>query len=179
MLLLDNREVKKGWNALKDEVCAVFKKHGAEVKSARRWDERRLAYPINHQLRATYLLIYLEAETQSLTAIRRDLEYSESVMRNLIQVCDEIPEGAFDAEEAFDESAVRVEDTGSERAAQIAGKQAGDDGKGRDDAKGKGRDDAKGEAKAEDETKAEAPAEGEPETADQQPGDDADKKEGE
>ena len=42
MLLLDNREVKRGWEELKTSVNGLFEKHGAEVVSARRWDERRL-----------------------------------------------------------------------------------------------------------------------------------------
>lgn len=121
MVLLDNREVKKGWQGLKDQVCGLFTKHGAEIKSARRWDERRLAYPIKNQLRGTYLLLYFEAPTASITGIRRDLDYTESVLRHMALVCEVIPESAFDPEAAFDESAVRVEDThGTAQAASAA-----------------------------------------------------------
>ena len=56
MCLLDNREVRKGWQPLKDAVAGVFNKHGARILSARRWDERRLAYAIKGQQRGTYLL---------------------------------------------------------------------------------------------------------------------------
>ena len=91
MLLLDNREVRKGWQALKEEVNAVFAKHGATVKSSRRWDERRLAYPIARQLRGTYLLNYIEADTQALVGIRRDLEYADPVLRYLMFACEDIP----------------------------------------------------------------------------------------
>lgn len=120
MLLLDNREVKKGWQTLKDDVCSVFQKHGANVLSAKRWDERRLAYPINQQLRGTYLLMYVDCDTQSLSAIRRDLEYSESVMRHLVLACEEMPEAAQDPEEEFDEAQVRVETTSDRRAERAA-----------------------------------------------------------
>jgi len=111
MVLLDNREVKQGWQALKDQVCGLFTKHGATIKSAKRWDERRLAYPIQHQLRGTYLLAYYEAETSELAAIRRELEYAEAVFRHMTLACEEIPADAYDPEAEFDESAVRVEDT--------------------------------------------------------------------
>jgi ribosomal protein S6 len=121
MVLLDNREVKKGWQNLKDEVCGLFSKHGAEVKSARRWDERRLAYPIAHQLRGTYMLMYIASETSELAAIRRELEYYESVLRYVTLACDEIPADAFEPETEFDEAAVRVEDTATARAAMAAG----------------------------------------------------------
>lgn len=119
MVLLDNREVKKGWQALKDSVCAMFTKHGAQIRSARRWDERRLAYAINHQLRGTYLLLYFDSDTQQLSHIRRDLDYAEPVMRYLTMTCDVVPEAAFQPEEAFDESQVRVE-TSADRRAEVA-----------------------------------------------------------
>lgn len=111
MVLLDNREVKQGWQALKDQVCGLFTKHGASIKSAKRWDERRLAYPIKHQLRGTYMLAYFEAETSELTAIRRELDYAEAVFRHMTFACEDIPADAFEPEAEFDESAVRVEDT--------------------------------------------------------------------
>ncbi|MGE0142671.1 MAG: 30S ribosomal protein S6 [Planctomycetota bacterium] len=110
MLLLDNREVRKGWQPLKEQVCTLFTKHGAAIKSAKRWDERRLAYPIQRQLRGTYMLVFFEAETPALAGIRRDLEFSEPVLRHLTLVAEAIPESAFEPEAAFDESQVRVED---------------------------------------------------------------------
>ena len=120
MLLLDNREVRKGWQPLKELVSGLFTKHGAEVKSARRWDERRLAYPISRQLRGTYLLVYFESSTSALSGIRRDLEFSEVVLRHLTQAIDAMPETALEPEAAFDESAVRVEDIASRREAALA-----------------------------------------------------------
>ena len=41
MCLLDNRDVRQGWQALKDNVATMFSKHGGEIVSARRWQERR------------------------------------------------------------------------------------------------------------------------------------------
>ena len=62
MCLLDNGEVRKGWEPLKEAVAGLFTKHGAKILSNRRWDERRLAYPIEGHNRATYLLVYFAAE---------------------------------------------------------------------------------------------------------------------
>jgi small subunit ribosomal protein S6 len=117
MVLLDNREVKKGWDALKSNVVGLFEKHGVDVVSARRWDERRLAYPIMHQMRGTYLLVYYRGETVSEAPIRRELEYNEAVLRHLTIRCDEIPGEAYEPEAEFDESAVRVEDGRAPRSA--------------------------------------------------------------
>lgn len=110
MCVLDNREVRKGWQPLKDAVAALFTKHGAQVLSARRWDERRLAYPINLQLRGTFLLTYFKADTQQVANIRRDMQFSDSVLRSLIVSCTEVPAEAYTPEAEFDVNAVQVED---------------------------------------------------------------------
>ena len=110
MLLLDNREVKKGWEELKTSVNGLFEKHGAEVVSARRWDERRLTFQINRQKRATYLLMYFNADAPQVQAIRRDMEFSEAMLRNFVTVCEKIPDEAFEPEASFDMSAIRVDD---------------------------------------------------------------------
>ena len=111
MCLLDNREVRKGWQPLKETVAGTFKKHGAEMISARRWDERRLAYPIKGQHRATYLLAYFKADPQQVAGIRRDLQFSESVLRSLVLACEEVPASAHEPEADFDVNAIPVDDS--------------------------------------------------------------------
>ena len=165
MVLLDNREVKKGWQNLKTEICGFFEKHGADVKSARRWDERRLAYPVQRQLRGTYMLVYFESDTGVLSAIRRDLDYYEPCLRHLTQVCEQVPESAFEPEAEFDESAVRVEDTGTMReqsAEEDEGEEAPEGRRPRREGRGARRDDEsssdEGDAKARGDAKADGDA---------------------
>ena len=114
MVLLDNREVKKGWEACKKQVCDLFEKHEAEIVSAKRWDELRLAFPIKRQLRGTYMLLYYNVDGNNQPAIKRELEYNETVLRYLTKVCEEIPEDAREPEAAFDIESVRVEEVGEE-----------------------------------------------------------------
>lgn len=110
MVLLDNREVRKGWQPLKDAVTGMFTKHGAKILSSRRWDERRLAYPIKGQQRGTFLLMYVSVDTQNLGGIRRDLQFNESLLRSLIVECAEVPQGAYEPEAAFDVNAIPADD---------------------------------------------------------------------
>lgn len=110
MVLLDNREVRHGWDALKQRVSGLMTKHGAEVISAKLWDERRLAYPIRRQQRGTYLLVYFDAPTGELTAINRELNMAEPVMRHLVTVCDALPEDVHAPEREFDAGAVSIEE---------------------------------------------------------------------
>jgi len=110
MCLLDNREVRKGWQPLKDAVTAQFTKHGAKILSSRRWDERRLAYAIKGQHRGTYLLVYFAVDTQALTAIRRDLQFNESLLRYLLLECAEVPQTAYEPEAEFDVNNIPADD---------------------------------------------------------------------
>ena len=110
MLVLDNREVKQGWDALKASVHELFEKHGAEVVSSEVWDERRLAYPIRHHSRGTYLLAYVKSDTEKVTAIRRELQFSDSVFRNQIIAVEEVPEEKFASDAEFNPETVLVDD---------------------------------------------------------------------
>lgn len=110
MCLLDNREVRKGWQPLKDAVAAMFSKHGARILASRRWDERRLAYAIRGQHRGTYLLIYFAADTQAVAAIRRDLQFYEPLLRYLLVDCPEVPQTAYEPEADFDVNSIPADD---------------------------------------------------------------------
>lgn len=110
MCLLDNREVRKGWQPLKDAVTGLFTKHGAKILSSRRWDERRLAYTIKGQHRGTFLLTYLAVDTQQVAGIRRDLQFNESLLRFLLVECAEVPQTAYEPEAAFDVNAIPADD---------------------------------------------------------------------
>jgi small subunit ribosomal protein S6 len=92
MFLLDNQLVREDWKRAKALVTDYLEKHGAQVLSARRWDERRLAYDIQRKRRATYLLAYYEIAHDAIPALVRDLELSEPVLRHLQLQVDAVPE---------------------------------------------------------------------------------------
>jgi small subunit ribosomal protein S6 len=110
MCLLDNREVRKGWQPLKDAVTGLFTKHGAKILSSRRWDERRLAYAMNGQHRGTYLLIYAAIDTKNVAAIRRDMQFNDALLRSLLLEVAEVPQEAYEPEAAFDVNAIPADD---------------------------------------------------------------------
>lgn len=91
MFLLDNQAVRADYKAAKAVVTDTLKKHGAEVVSARRWDERRLAYTIHGRQRGTYLLTYFKAGPNAVAGIRRDAELDERILRHLVLSVEEIP----------------------------------------------------------------------------------------
>jgi small subunit ribosomal protein S6 len=91
MFLLDNQVVREDWNKAKGIITETLAKHGAKVLSARRWDERKLAYPIKKKNRATFLLAYYEMGNQHIPELRRDLELNERVLRYMILQVEAIP----------------------------------------------------------------------------------------
>ncbi len=91
MFLLDNAVVREDWKKAKSVIVDAVAKHGGAVRTSRRWDERRLAYPIKNKNRATFVLCYLEMPGASLPGLRRELELSERVLRYLLLRVDEIP----------------------------------------------------------------------------------------
>jgi len=93
MFVLDNEVVRAGWDAAKQQVTGLIEKHGGEVKTARHWGERKLAYKINNRSRATFLLSFFTMPGDNIPAFTRDLEINETVMRYLQLQVDELPEG--------------------------------------------------------------------------------------
>lgn len=103
MFVLDNDLVRTGWKSAKATVTDLLVKHGGQVRAARRWDERRLAYPINRRGRATYLLTHFDMSSEKVTLLTRDAELSEGILRHLVLRVEEIPAAELElsrAEEA-------------------------------------------------------------------------------
>ena len=121
MFLLDNREVKKGWDPLKESIDSIMTKRGADIVVAKRWDERKLSYDIKKQRRATYYLTYFKAEPEAIDEVRRDLELSVPVLRYLILSCEAIPEDAYEPEKEFtmiDEDEPATEESAAEEGSE-------------------------------------------------------------
>jgi ribosomal protein S6 len=97
MFVIDNDLVREDWQAAKAVVTDTLEKHGAKIHSARRWDERALAYPIKGRRRATYLLTYFEIEGERNADVSRSLEIQDGVLRYLITAAAEVPESELEA----------------------------------------------------------------------------------
>ena len=100
MFLLDNQVVRADWRAAKATVTDLVKKHGGEVLTARRWDERKLAYPISHRKRATFLLTYFNSPPGAVATIRRDVELDERVLRYLMLKVELVPDSERELSQA-------------------------------------------------------------------------------
>ena len=91
MYLLDNNFVRAGWKEAKAGATGLIEKHGGKVLAARRWDERKLAYPIRQRRRGTYLLAYGELDPTGVAGLRRELDLTETVLRYMILSAESVP----------------------------------------------------------------------------------------
>lgn len=100
MFLLDNQVVRADWKTAKNLVVDLIKKNGGEIVTIRRWDERRLAYPVRGRRRGTYYLTYFKAAPSAVAATRREFELDERVLRYLVLRAETVPDAELELSRA-------------------------------------------------------------------------------
>lgn len=100
MFLIDNDLVRAGWSGAKAVVRDLLLKHGATIKTLRRWEERALTYSIKGKRRGTFVLAYYELEGSDVQELNRDLEIKEGILRHLLLRVEAVPEAEFQLSEA-------------------------------------------------------------------------------
>lgn len=91
MFILHNGRVNAENGSGVQIVNALIQKHHGQPVKVDLWDERKLAYPINDQKRATYILAHFEAPADSVAALSHDVNISEDVMRALVLRVEDFP----------------------------------------------------------------------------------------
>jgi small subunit ribosomal protein S6 len=96
MFLVDSALAAADWNGTLAMVETILKRADAEVVVMRKWDERRLAYDIEHKSRGTYILAYFKADTQRIGGIEKDVQLNEKIMRVLLLTTEGRPQEVID-----------------------------------------------------------------------------------
>jgi small subunit ribosomal protein S6 len=91
MFLLD-AGVANDWEAIGAEIRRIMRRAEAELLSCRKWDERRLAYPIRGRKRGCYVLTYFRADPTRIVGLERDTQLSELVLRSLVLKAEDVSE---------------------------------------------------------------------------------------
>lgn len=84
MLIFDSNRFARERAALPAEVEKSIKSERGEVLVSRLWEERRLAYPIAGQRKGTYWLIYFRGPSSMFTALNRQWEIHDGILRHLV-----------------------------------------------------------------------------------------------
>jgi small subunit ribosomal protein S6 len=71
-------------------VHEMLRRAEAEVLSVAKWDDRKLAYPVEGQKRGLYMIAYFRARGTQIPNIERDVNLSEQVLRCMMLRADHI-----------------------------------------------------------------------------------------
>ncbi len=91
MFLVDSAQATADWEGTLSVINNILQRADAEVVAMRKWQERKLAYDIDHKSRGTYILCYFKAEGPRISGIEKDVLLSEKVMRALILTTEKRP----------------------------------------------------------------------------------------
>ncbi len=121
LYLINQQEMAGDLAGAIQTIRAMLDRAGAEVISLRKWDERKLAYPVDGQKRGLYILGLFRVRPVQIANIERDCNLSELVMRAMMIRADhvgdvEIEEELKDALTAADESKLKADAPGDDSA---------------------------------------------------------------
>lgn len=81
LFLLSQQSLSNGLAAGIDTIQTMLDRAEARTIALGKWDERKLAYPIEGQKRGTFFLALFEVEPHQIANIQRDCNLSEDVLR--------------------------------------------------------------------------------------------------
>ena len=84
MFILDPTKYSRDPAGSAHQVADIITQHGGTILAARLWDERKLAYPIKGHKKGVYWLTYFRMEGGHLTALERQCEITEDIIRKLV-----------------------------------------------------------------------------------------------
>ncbi len=98
LFLMNQSAVAAGLGAAIDHVRDTLGRIDAEIITLRKWDDRKLAYPVKGQKRGMYLLTLFRGDGTKLTEVERACNLSEQVLRVMFTRCDHYGQVEYDAE---------------------------------------------------------------------------------
>jgi len=98
MFLVDSAQAAADWEDTLSVINNILQRADAEVVSIGKWQERKLAYDIDHKTRGTYILCYFNVDGERIAGIEKDVLLSEKVMRVLILSTEKRPAEMIEAD---------------------------------------------------------------------------------
>ena len=89
MFILDQGRYSRDPAAVGQQLADLIEQAGGTMLAARLWDERKLAYPIKGHKKGVYWLTYFKMPSGGLTALERQCEISDDIIRKLVLKVDD------------------------------------------------------------------------------------------
>src|SRR5262245_49290402 len=83
MFILDANRYARDQVGVSGQIPEMIQKLGGQMLASRLWEERRLAYPVDGHRKGTYWLTYFKLDSNQLTALNRQCQLSDSILRTL------------------------------------------------------------------------------------------------
>lgn len=88
LFLLDPTKTASDPEGVKTQLHGTLEKYGAEILASRKWEDRKLAYPIGGQKKGVYHLTFFKAESTKVTEIEHDFRLNENILRHMVAYID-------------------------------------------------------------------------------------------
>jgi len=75
-------------DGVRAQLHQTLEKHGAEILASRKWDDRKLAYPIKGHKKGIYYLTYFKTDSKKISELEHDFRLSEVILRHMVSVID-------------------------------------------------------------------------------------------
>ena len=89
MFILDAGKYSRDPGGVAQQVTDLLQQFGGTVLASRLWDERKLAYPIKGHKKGVYWLTYFKMPGGNLTALERQCEITDDIIRKLVLKVDD------------------------------------------------------------------------------------------
>ena len=89
MFILEPGRYARDPGAVTQQIADLIGQQGGTVLAARLWDERKLAYPIKGHKKGVYWLTYFTMPGGNLSALERQCEITEEIIRKLVLKVDD------------------------------------------------------------------------------------------
>jgi len=84
MFILDASKFARDPAGSAQQIVGLIEQFGGTVLASRLWDERKLAYPIKGHKKGVYWLTYFNMPSTNLTALERQCEITDDILRKLV-----------------------------------------------------------------------------------------------
>lgn len=88
LFLLDPTKTATDADGVKAQLHTTLEKYGAQILASRKWDDRKLAYPIKGHKKGVYHLTYFKADTLKMIEVERDFRLNENILRHCLSRID-------------------------------------------------------------------------------------------
>lgn len=88
LFLLDPTKTATDMEGVKGNLHQILEKYGAEILASRKWDDRKLTYPIRGHKKGIFHLIYFKADSLKIAEMDIDFRINEYILRHLVSLID-------------------------------------------------------------------------------------------